>query len=74
MLDLAVAIPTLVGSILSMFAAGFVVTCYLILPPQKHFRHTLILNLACAGEFDAFSGRFPPALTKNCRLFQRTEQ
>lgn len=50
MLDLAVAIPTLVGSYLSMFAAGSVFVCYLILPPQKHYRHTLIMNLAGAGE------------------------
>jgi hypothetical protein len=50
MLDLAVAVPTLVGSILSMFAAGFIFLCYLILPPQRHFRHTLILNLAAAGK------------------------
>lgn len=51
MLDLAVAIPTLVGSVLSMFAAGSIFLCYLVLPPQRHFRHTLILNLAAAGEW-----------------------
>lgn len=50
MLDLALAVPTLVGSILSMFAAGIIFLCYLILPPQRHFRHTLILNLAAAGK------------------------
>ncbi|KAF8853791.1 hypothetical protein BDZ45DRAFT_694001 [Acephala macrosclerotiorum] len=53
MLDLAVAVPTLVGSILSMFAAGFIFLCYLILPPQRHFRHTLILNLAAADFINA---------------------
>lgn len=50
MLDLAVAIPTLVRSYLSMFVAGSVFICYLILPSQRHFRHTLIMNLAGAGE------------------------
>ena len=49
MLDLAVAIPTLAGSIISMFASGCILFCYLVLPPQRHIRHTLILNLAAAG-------------------------
>lgn len=31
MLDLAIAVPTLVGSILSMIAAGFIFCCYLVL-------------------------------------------
>ncbi|CZR56355.1 uncharacterized protein PAC_06243 [Phialocephala subalpina] len=53
MLDLVVAVPTLVGSVLSMFAAGFIFLCYLILPPQRHFRHTLILNLAAADFVNA---------------------
>lgn len=60
MLDLAVAIPTLVGSILSMFAAGFIFLCYFLLPSQQHFRHTLILNLAFAGKLYLFqSGSHP---------------
>ena len=53
MLDLAVAIPTFIGSFLSMLAAGFIFMCYVVLPSQKHFRHTLILNLACAGTFSS---------------------
>ncbi|RDW82358.1 hypothetical protein BP6252_03470 [Coleophoma cylindrospora] len=48
MLDLAVAIPTLVGSIVSMLASGTMLLCYCVLPPQRHFRHTLIINLATA--------------------------
>ncbi len=73
MLDLAVAIPTLVGSILSMFAAGFIFLCYIILPPKRHFRHILILNLAFAGEFTIVSRA--GALQMNCyRLFQRSKQ
>ncbi|KAH6707520.1 hypothetical protein BKA61DRAFT_678918 [Leptodontidium sp. MPI-SDFR-AT-0119] len=55
MLDLAIAVPTLVGSYLSMLAAGSVFICYLILPPQKHFRHTLIMNLAGADFFNALN-------------------
>ncbi|KAN0099600.1 G protein-coupled glucose receptor regulating Gpa2 domain containing protein [Hyaloscypha variabilis] len=38
-----------------MFAAGFIFLCYIILPPQKHFRHTLILNLAFADFFNALN-------------------
>lgn len=50
--DLTSAIPTFIGSVLSMFAAGSIFACYMILPPRKHFRHTLILNLAAAGKPD----------------------
>ncbi|PBP27660.1 hypothetical protein BUE80_DR001402 [Diplocarpon rosae] len=55
MVDLAVAIPTLMGSYLSMFAAGSILICYLVLPSQKHFRHSLIVNLACADFFNALN-------------------
>jgi hypothetical protein len=67
MLDLTIAVPTLVGSILSMFAAGFIFMCYLVLPPQKHFRHTLILNLAFAGKFGPSHERVD--FTNNSRFF-----
>ena len=50
MLDLAVQIPTMVGSVLSLFASGSIFICYVYLPPKRHFRHTLILNLAAAGK------------------------
>ncbi|CZT05962.1 uncharacterized protein RAG0_11845 [Rhynchosporium agropyri] len=55
MLDLAVAVPTLLGSYLSMLAAGSVFICYIILPAQKHYRHTLIMNLAGADFFNALN-------------------
>ncbi|OWP01765.1 hypothetical protein B2J93_3427 [Marssonina coronariae] len=55
MVDFAVAIPTLVGSYLSMFAAGSILICYFVLPSQSHFRHTLIINLACADFFNALN-------------------
>ena len=54
MLDLAVSIPTLVGSLLSTVSTGSIFICYAVLPRQKHFRHTLILNLAAAGEINNF--------------------
>jgi len=74
MLDLAVAIPTLVGSYLSMFAAGSVFVCYLILPPQKHYRHTLIMNLAGAGEQIGRQFCDSISLTSLHRLLQCFEQ
>jgi hypothetical protein len=62
MLDLAIAIPTptLMGSILSIFAAESIFIFSLILPPQRHLsylRHRLVLNLAAAGEL-IFQTRF----------------
>ncbi|VUC28821.1 unnamed protein product [Clonostachys rosea] len=44
-LDLAVSIPTFVGSSLSFFAASTVLLLQLIYPPGRHFRHALIVNL-----------------------------
>ena len=73
MLDLAVAIPTLVGSVVSMFAAGFIFLCYVVLPPQKHFRHTLILNLAFAGKL-VFPQDQSPLLKNYRRLLQYPQQ
>ncbi|KAI9047395.1 hypothetical protein LZ554_008840 [Drepanopeziza brunnea f. sp. 'monogermtubi'] len=56
MVDLAAAIPTLVGSYLSTIAAGSVIICYFLLSPsQEHFRHTLILNLAGADLINALN-------------------
>ncbi|KAE8353201.1 hypothetical protein BDV28DRAFT_148324 [Aspergillus coremiiformis] len=45
--DLAVSIPTLVGSILSALATGFVLLIFAI-SPKTHLRHWLILNLTIA--------------------------
>jgi hypothetical protein len=47
--DPAVAIPTLVGSLLSCISSGLIFVCYIVLPQIPHFRHILILNLAGAG-------------------------
>ncbi|EPS43081.1 hypothetical protein H072_2936 [Dactylellina haptotyla CBS 200.50] len=44
----AIGIANLVGSILSFFGSGFIAFTYLILPIKRHFRHSLILNLAIA--------------------------
>jgi hypothetical protein len=49
-LDLAVSIPTFVGSSLSFLAASTVLLLQLIYPPGRHFRHALIVNLLISGE------------------------
>ena len=48
--SLVIASLDLTGSISSALGAGFIALCYLILPLRKHFRHSLILNLAIAGK------------------------
>jgi hypothetical protein len=50
-----------------MFAAGFIFMCYLVLHPQKHFRHILILNLAFAGQFNPSHERVD--VTNNDQFF-----
>ena len=49
-LDLALVIPTLIGSFLSALGAGFILVCYVLLPQKRHFRHALIINLAVSGK------------------------
>ncbi|KAF5861106.1 hypothetical protein ETB97_000617 [Aspergillus alliaceus] len=50
--DLAVSIPTVVGSILSTLASGFVLSIFAI-SPKNHFRHWLIFNLTLADFINA---------------------
>ncbi|CAG8978077.1 hypothetical protein HYALB_00000749 [Hymenoscyphus albidus] len=54
-IDLAVAIPTLIGSLLSCFASGLIFCCYIFLPQIPHFRHILIINLAAADFINSFN-------------------
>ena len=50
-IDYAVAVPSLIGSLLSAVGAGFIVLAYIVLPLNaRHVRHILILNLATAGK------------------------
>jgi hypothetical protein len=48
-LRLAVAIIEFIGSTSSFLGATSIIVVYLLLPMNKHFRHTLILNLAVSG-------------------------
>ncbi|KHN94049.1 Glucose receptor Git3 [Metarhizium album ARSEF 1941] len=46
--DRVIAIPTLVGSICSFVSCGVVLALHVALPPGRHFRHALIVNLLVA--------------------------
>ncbi|KAL5584317.1 hypothetical protein FOVSG1_013706 [Fusarium oxysporum f. sp. vasinfectum] len=43
--DLAITVPTLVGSVLSTIAIVVVLSLHAISPPRRHVRHALIINL-----------------------------
>ncbi|KAK6529084.1 hypothetical protein TWF694_004302 [Orbilia ellipsospora] len=53
--DWAIGTANLIGSISSFFGSGFIVLTYLILPIKRHFRHSLILNLAIADFLTAMN-------------------
>ncbi|KAL7768481.1 hypothetical protein ACKLNR_002782 [Fusarium oxysporum f. sp. zingiberi] len=44
-IDLAITVPTLVGSVLSTIAIVVVLSLHAISPPRRHVRHALIINL-----------------------------
>jgi hypothetical protein len=48
-IELAVAIPTFIGSLLSFLATSIAIIFHIISPPSRHFRHALIINLLVAG-------------------------
>ncbi|EWC47722.1 hypothetical protein DRE_02922 [Drechslerella stenobrocha 248] len=45
---MTMAVLNLIGSLSSFLGSGFIAITYLILPIKRHFRHSLILNLAIA--------------------------
>ncbi|ODA77333.1 hypothetical protein RJ55_06961 [Drechmeria coniospora] len=47
-IHLIVAIPTLIGSLLSFLANFTALLLHILYPPQRHFRHALIVNLFIA--------------------------
>ncbi|KAJ6263902.1 hypothetical protein Dda_0039 [Drechslerella dactyloides] len=47
-LTMTIAVLNLIGSLTSLLGSGFITITYLILPIKRHFRHSLILNLAIA--------------------------
>ncbi|KIM86508.1 hypothetical protein PILCRDRAFT_815741 [Piloderma croceum F 1598] len=85
---LAASIIEFIGSTSSFLGASFMIVCYLLLPMKRHFRHTLILNLAVSdavnGLCEALSGlhilihrvdiKAGPACTINGLIGQLTNQ
>ncbi|KAF7596219.1 hypothetical protein BBP40_002751 [Aspergillus hancockii] len=51
--DLAIAIPTFIGGVLSTLATAFVLILFAISPKRRHFRHWLIVNLTIADFVNA---------------------
>jgi hypothetical protein len=47
--DLVVAIPTFIGSLLSFLASLTVIVLQVANPPRRHFRHSIIINLLASG-------------------------
>lgn len=48
--DLAIAVPTFIGSVLSFVATTIAIALHVYKPPKRHFRHALIINLLVAGQ------------------------
>lgn len=48
-LNLTIAIPTFVCSLLSFLASSTFAIFYILFPPERHFRQALIVNLLIAG-------------------------
>ncbi|KAG5912997.1 hypothetical protein E4U53_005054, partial [Claviceps sorghi] len=44
----SIVIPTFVGSLLSFVASSTALILHMTVPPKRHFRHALILNLLVA--------------------------
>ncbi|KAK8009616.1 hypothetical protein PG989_000549 [Apiospora arundinis] len=62
-INLAVAIPTLVGSILSFLATSTALVAHIIAPPGRHFRHALILNLFIADGMNSLNNSISGIIT-----------
>jgi hypothetical protein len=48
-LDLAIAVPTFIGSLLSFLATATAIILQMIHPPDRHPRHAFIINLLVSG-------------------------
>lgn len=48
-IDKVIAVPTFIGSLLSFLGSAAALIAQIARPPQRHFRHALIVNLLAAG-------------------------
>ncbi|WAO82859.1 Git3 domain-containing protein [Fusarium falciforme] len=51
-IDPVIAIPTFMGSLLSFLATSIAIVLHVVIPPKRHFRHALIINLLVAAWSD----------------------
>lgn len=49
-IDYLIAVPTFIGSLLSFLGSATAIAFQIARPPQRHFRHSLIINLLTAGK------------------------
>ncbi|KAK7965731.1 uncharacterized protein PG986_000008 [Apiospora aurea] len=62
-IKLAVAIPTLTGSILSLLATSVALIAHVVAPPGRHFRHALIINLLIADGMNSMNNSISGVIT-----------
>ncbi|KAG6075201.1 hypothetical protein E4U16_003537 [Claviceps sp. LM84 group G4] len=58
----AIVIPTFVGSLLSCLASFTALILHMTLPPKRHFRHALILNLLIADFINSLNNTISGAV------------
>ncbi|KAG6219900.1 hypothetical protein E4U26_007041 [Claviceps purpurea] len=58
----AIVIPTFVGSLLSCLASFTALILHITLPPKRHFRHALILNLLIADFINSLNNTISGAV------------
>ncbi|RDA94912.1 hypothetical protein CP533_0118 [Ophiocordyceps camponoti-saundersi (nom. inval.)] len=61
-LDLAVAVPTFIGSLLSFIATLVALTFHFFSPPRRHFRHSLVINLLVADFINSLNNTISGAI------------
>ncbi|VUC35441.1 unnamed protein product [Clonostachys rosea] len=60
--DLVVAIPTFIGSLLSFLASLTVIVLQVANPPRKHFRHSIIINLLASDLINSLNNTISGAI------------
>ncbi|RCI17097.1 hypothetical protein L249_1801 [Ophiocordyceps polyrhachis-furcata BCC 54312] len=62
-IDLIVAVPTFIGSLLSFIATLIALTFHFFSPPRRHFRHALVINLLVADFINSLNNTISGAIT-----------
>ncbi|PHH87571.1 hypothetical protein CDD83_8684 [Cordyceps sp. RAO-2017] len=62
-LDLAIAVPTFIGSLLSFLATTAAISLHVLSPPKQHFRHALIINLLVADFINSLNNTISGAIS-----------